>query len=150
MAIDFRETAPPADDEALAATEAAIGLALPAGYRAYLSARNGGFLEASGYFDEDVVVEEIFSAGPTDLRNLGVVEIMYERYAGPRSDQGLAPEFIPAGADPLGNLICVCAEDGMVYFWDHELVGEALRNLGVRFDQFMASLRTEDELSGGS
>lgn len=150
MAIDFRATGPPADDEALAATEAAIGRALPAGYRDYLRARNGGFLAASGYFDEDVVVEEIFSAGPTDVRNLEVVEVMYERYAGPSSDQGLAPELIPAGADPLGNLICVSADDGMVYFWDHEVVGEAHRNLGVSFEQFMAGLRAEDELVGGS
>jgi hypothetical protein len=150
MAIDFREEGPPADDEALAGTEAAIGLALPAGYRDFLRASNGGFLEQSGYFDEDVVVEEIFSAGQTDIRNLDVIEGMYERYAGARSDQGLPTELIPAGADPLGNLICVSAADGMVYFWDHELVGQAHRNLGVGFNEFMAGLRAEDEFFAGS
>ncbi len=64
MAIDFRVEGRAADEEALLATERTIGMALPADYRDYLAARNGGFLITSGFFDEDVVVEEIFSAGP--------------------------------------------------------------------------------------
>jgi hypothetical protein len=111
VAIDFREAGSPADEESLNSTEQKIGLALPGGYRGFLAERNGGFLETSGFFDENVVVEELFSAGPTPVRNLDQTEVMYERYAGPGSDQGLPPFLIPAGADPLGNLICVSADD---------------------------------------
>lgn len=153
MAIDFREAGPAGDEDSLSLTEQEIGLALPADYRGFLAERNGGFLETSGFFDEDVVVEEIFSAGPTPVRNLDRIEVMYERYAGPGSDQGLPPFLIPAGADPLGNLICVSADEadsGTVYFWDHELVQEAHRSLGVDFRTFMERLQSEEELFDGA
>lgn len=153
MAIGFRAAGPPADVGGLSATEREIGLALPAEYRSFLQKRNGGFLETSGFFDENTVVEEIFSAGPTSVRNLDQVEVMYGRYAGPESDQGLSPLLIPAGADPLGNLICVSADEadaGTVYFWDHELVEGAHRSLEVGFRAFMERLQTEEELFGGS
>jgi len=142
--IDFSEAGPPGDEDSLSSTERKIGLALPGDYRGFLAERNGGFLETSGFFDEHVVVEELFSAGPTPVRNLGQIEVMYERYAGPGSDQGLPPFLIPAGADPLGNLICVSADDadgGLVYFWDHELAEEAHRSLDVDFQTFMERLQ---------
>ncbi len=152
MAIDFRAAGPPAEEGRLTAAEQELGLALPAEYRSFLQERNGGFLETSGVFDEDVVVEEFFSAGPTSVPNLDQIEVMYERYAGPDSDQGLPSFLIPAGADPLGNLICVSAHEadaGTVYFWDHELVEDAHRSLNVGLRTFMEHLRTEDEFFQG-
>jgi hypothetical protein len=146
VAITFRAAGPPAEEGSLRTTEQQIALALPAEYRSFLEERNGGFLEAPGFFDEDVAVEELFSAGPTPVCNLDQIEVMYERYAG--SDQGVPPLLIPAGADALGNLICVSADEadaGTVYFWHHELVEDAHRSLDVGFRTFMERLRTEEE-----
>jgi cell wall assembly regulator SMI1 len=145
--LTFEEAAPPASPEQVSATERALGMTLPAGYRDFLELHNGGYLEG-GSFGGEITVERLFSAGETPVEELEDLVSARTTYSGPDSDHDLPDFLLPVGADLFGNLVCVSVaegEAGTVYFWDHEIADpeDAYRSLGVSFEGFIDRLNGE-------
>jgi SMI1 / KNR4 family (SUKH-1) len=100
--------------------EARTSITLPADYRAFLLATNGGKPDPGDFFvpcwgGEFSQVHRFFGIhdGPS-----GNLEEWIVRYR-----DRLPESFIPIGLDPGGNLLLIgVAHDftGHVYFWDHE------------------------------
>lgn len=150
MTPTFEEAAPPVSDEQIAETQRELGVTLPAAYRAFLAEHNGGYLDPA-HFEHQVLVERLFSAGPTPVEELEDLVSARRTYSGPDSDHDLPGFLLPVGGDPFGNLVClsVGAEDepGTVYLWDHEIADPdtAYRSLDTTFDEFFERLEPHEE-----
>lgn len=81
----FEEAAPPASDEQIAATERELGVTFPAAYRAFLAKHNGGYLDPA-HFEHQVLVERLFSAGPTPVEGLEDLVSVHRTYFASGSD----------------------------------------------------------------
>ena len=139
--------------ERLAAFERELGGKLPASYRAFLLAYNGGkpipchFLisEAEG----TDLLDNVYGLhdGPAYAR----LDAAWEVYKG-----RIPAALLPIADDPFGNVICLGrfgAYAGKVYFWDHELELDRRSPFGNvtlianTFTDFLAALRDpEDDL----
>lgn len=114
---------PPAPDEALAAFETALGCGLPADYRQFLVACNGGFLSGALGLDGPSPTGEHVSASIHHVggfREEGYFSLNWRReiYAG-----RIPHNLLWIMDDPGGNAICLGLDGphaGKVYFWDHE------------------------------
>jgi hypothetical protein len=115
---------PPAPQDQLAAFEAQLGQVLPADYRRFLVACNGGwvgekFLEFEGLGSDGSNVGAM-------LHHIGGLrqESHYSLFWNRKCYEGRIPDsLVWIMDDPSGNAICldVAGEHrGRVYFWDHE------------------------------
>ena len=130
MAITVR-TMPPAGESELLRAEAALGVSIPEGYRAFLQATDGG-RPNEGTFSPNVGVTEF----------LGAREIVSVR----SRLRGRLPEtLLPIAGAEGGNYICISVaegQEGAIYFWDHQLEGDgATERLAASFDAFVSQLR---------
>lgn len=121
----------------LAAFEAQLGTQLPADYRQFLSAHNGG----------ELVPDEIVLPG--ERQPFASVDSLFGLHDGPQSleavrenVEGVIPaEVLAFGEDVGGNLLCIGIRGnhrGKVFFWDHNRSGMTL--LAKTFEQFVAAL----------
>ena len=110
----------PADLVRLAAFEAHLGAVLPADYRQFLLAHNGG----------DFLPDQIILPGRSEP--YAAIGSAFGLYDGPyaletvfRNVVGEVPaDLLPFAEDAGGNLFCVGirgAHYGRIYYWDHEL-----------------------------
>jgi hypothetical protein len=108
----------PLDWARLAAFEARLGTALPADYRQFLFAHNGG-----KFVPEEIVLpcqaEPFATLGPLFGLHDGPLslEAVYENVEGE-----IPAEVLAFGEDVGGNLLCIGIRGdhrGKVYFWDH-------------------------------
>lgn len=102
--------------------EALIGAPLPADYRAFLLAHNGGKPNPSGFrfLKSDKTYSESSVAWLYGLQDGGEyfnsLELRYRGYKG-----RMPATILPIGSDQGGNQICISITDvGHIYFWDHE------------------------------
>jgi hypothetical protein len=124
----------PAGDARLAEAERQLGFAIPAAYRAFLQASDGG-RPRQGWFSSRV--------GVTDF--LGVDAVIAEQ----RARRGRVPaDLLPIAHAEGGNLVCIALEakePGAIYFWDHqrEHLGpeQAVERIAGSFDEFASQLR---------
>ena len=105
----------------LQALEQQLGATLPADYREFLLAHNGGcpdpycFPLPGHEADDCGILNQFLGIEPETDRDLLTV---WQRY-----QQRVPANLIPIAWDPGGNLICLAmdaADRGKVYFWDHE------------------------------
>ena len=145
MAIVFKHPNP-TDAASVDAFETRVGRRLPSAFRSLLIAvSNGG---------------EVESAALKSFAPLGVVAMLgIER--GDRLDiedrlslgreEDLTEGLIPIADAEGGNLVCLSLRThdfGAVWFWDHELEGEAAMTLlSDPFEEFIGNLVPYDEIS---
>ena len=132
----------PLDPARLTAFEARIGATLPADYRRFLLAHNGGRL---------VPCEIVL---PGEAEPFASLAAAFGLHHGADSLDRVfdnVKDYIPAeviafAEDEGGNLLCIGIRGehgGRVYFWDHEGAGwEDLMPLAGSFDAFVAALGT--------
>jgi cell wall assembly regulator SMI1 len=122
-------------DSAVARAEAELGLPLPADYRAFLLATDGG-----------TPIEFQFSAV------VGVREFLRLQDALDHRDRlrgGMPESMLPIADDGVGNLIVISLTDGAVYFWNHEIndgTDDPGDRISASFMDFVEHLRTPDPL----
>jgi cell wall assembly regulator SMI1 len=139
----------------IARFEELIDSRLPADYRRFLLAHNGGRPEPSVFsvygqtnkydepFNQSSVVNWFF--GLHDGEHYRLTELLH--WMGDRVPANL----LPIGEDPFGNMICLSLsgpDRGTVYFWDHEDESEegeppTYRNIyfiAKSFDKFLNML----------
>ena len=117
---------PPAPEPRLRAFEAAIGGPLPADYRAFLVATNGGSLGGKLWFigptPEGLKADAgVHHVGGFRREQWFSLERSREVYQG--LDLRIPRELVWVMDDPFGNAICLGVRGrycGKVYFWDHE------------------------------
>ena len=122
--MKIERSLPRLEEARLRELEGLIGSPLPADYRAFLLAHNGGKPSPSGFrFDKkgrgysESSVEWLYGIqdGGEYFNSL---ELRYRGYKG-----RMPPTIIPIGSDPGGNQVCISIAGpdlGHVYFWDHE------------------------------
>jgi len=137
----------PLDLARLAAFEARLGAALPADYRQFLFAHNGG----------EFVPDEIVLPGQT--QPFASMCSLFGLHDGPLSlesvcenvESEIPAEVLAFGEDVGGNLLCIGIRGdhrGKVYFWDHNqsFPGEdepgwiGMTLLAVSFEEFVSAL----------
>ena len=130
----------PLDPARLTAFEARIGAALPADYRRFLLAHNGGQL---------VPCEIVLPGEAEPFASLGAAFGLHHGADALDRVFDNVKDYIPAeviafAEDEGGNLLCIGIRGehrGRVYFWDHEGAGwEDLTPLAGSFDAFVAAL----------
>jgi cell wall assembly regulator SMI1 len=133
MTPQIRDIEPPVSAAQLKAAEHALGVRLPAAYRAFLLQHNGGqpvpdrFRLADGSGPESVAW---FLAVHEREDGLVSLAATYRPY--------LHADLLPIASDPFGNLVCIGTQggnEGKVYFWLHESEpppGEALPHAGCK------------------
>ena len=139
----------------IAAFEQRLGAVLPADYRDFLLATNGGqpepllgfeFSETTG--DESGSLIRYFLCLLPANHPLSIIEMLF----GLDYQGRLVSGYVPIGEDPLGNYVLLSTlphDYGHVYFWDHEEEDEdeaSMCNMSLiapSFTAFMAGL-TED------
>ena len=158
MSVMIVESAPPVTEDDLVQAEAQMGRPIPAAYRTFLLAHNGGRPIGAMF--------EIHGGGGTgnvtDMSRVGWffgintgqhynnLEDVVEIYRG-----RLPANVFPIADDPFGNVIGLSTEGeqaGAVYFWDHELEVEpgetphpdSLRFVAPRFEEFLNSFNHND------
>lgn len=135
---------PAPTEAALGAAEAALGVTLPADYRALLRRSNGGRPEPPtfrplGATEPTEVMGELLAVG-------GEPDLVAEARAYHRR---LPPGLLPIAFDAFGNLICLGVAGpaaGQVFFWDHEDEApdgppslESVRLIANSLDDFLSS-----------
>jgi hypothetical protein len=136
---------------ALDAKARELGVELPAAYRSFLLASNGGKLERTVFaFEEDGVPTEsnlraLYAWGPHPFYALdGKLRV--------RGMPGFPKAALPIGEDSGGNLVClIVGEDaraarGEVWFWVQESATGSdpwagMHRVAGDFDSFLAALR---------
>jgi cell wall assembly regulator SMI1 len=157
MPLRFASPKPPTSESAVAAFEESIGATLPADYRAFLLAHNGGRPKPE-LFDIRWDDPELASGGSTSrvdvFRSLG--EGSLELTKAVRAFHGRIPiGMLPIATDPFGNEVLLgldAARRGQVFFWLHDLPPEyeetdpaTLGFVAPSFDEFVASLREDED-----
>jgi hypothetical protein len=115
-----------ATDESLAEFQRKLGLPIPACYREFLKAHNGGRPSPKGFEFKDaqgkVEKDNIHYFFGLHFGRIGSLAQEFEMYYD-RIPLGL----LPIARDPFGNLVLVkltIKRDAPVFFWDHELESE--------------------------
>jgi len=111
MAVAYRHREPPASPEQIVRLEERLGRALPADYRDYLLAQDGGRLASN-----DRAVDTIFGLGdvPDWASMWDKLDVLKDR---------MPSWLVPVADDAYGNLYAVSlrpSDFGSVWFWDHE------------------------------
>ncbi len=111
MAVAYRHREPPASPEQIVRLEERLGRALPADYRDYLLAQDGGRLASN-----DGAVDTIFGLGdvPDWASMWDKLDVLKDR---------MPSWLVPVADDAYGNLYAVSlrpSDFGSVWFWDHE------------------------------
>ncbi len=111
MAVAYRHREPPSSPEQIARLEERLGRALPADYRDYLLAQDGGRLASN-----DGAVDTIFGLGdvPDWASMWDKLDVLKDR---------MPSWLVPVADDAYGNLYAVSlrpSDFGSVWFWDHE------------------------------
>ncbi|MEO8378057.1 MAG: SMI1/KNR4 family protein [Acidobacteriota bacterium] len=137
--------------EEIGEIESERGRALPGDYRYFVENFPATGLGAYTYFNfnsaERGILSVLFGAAPGDAYDF------YEN--GHAYAESLPDEFVPIGADPGGNLICLSlgeGEYGNVLFWDRErdaFPGSSENRAGIMFcassfSEFVQRLTFED------
>ena len=121
MATRILDSQQPLSESDIAEVESRLGFRLPAQYRDFLLAHNGGrpeprrFAISSEKPDDRSVVHWFFCVKEGNAYDL----LTWAR----RTADRIPPELLPVAIDPFGNLICLSVSGvnvGKVYFWDHE------------------------------
>jgi cell wall assembly regulator SMI1 len=121
MTVKICRAREPLSEHDITQVEVQLGLSLPAGYRNFLLAHNGGRPEPDAFpihnnpSDDHGLVHNFLCIKKEDNYNLTV---WAKRYRG-----RIPSDLLPIAKDPGGNLICLSvsgADVGKVYFWDHE------------------------------
>lgn len=145
----IQEADNPLNEQQLDALEQQLGVTLPAPYRAFLRAHNGGYPEPNAfpiegdYADDHALLDWFLGVRPGQTRDLA-------DYAQRYRDR-VPAGFLPIGYDPGGNLICLVVDgpdSGKLFFWDHEREADSgeqpsydnLAFVAPDFDTFLASL----------
>ena len=114
------------DDAAIAAFESEIGAALPADYRAFLKAVNGGWVGGALLISGQAADGESIDADVHHIGGLRAEPHMDLRTARATYQDWIARiprDLIWIMDDSCGNAICLGVAGkarGKVYFWDHE------------------------------
>jgi hypothetical protein len=144
----IEEQGPSLTDADAAALEARLGKRLPASYRRFLLANNGGIpvpntADVPGLHQSPTDVQELFGLG-LEIGS-SCIDWNIETFVG-----RLDPHLLPVGRDSGGNVFCLslrAADEGAVIYCDLESVygdyGKAppLYQVAADFDQFLSSLR---------
>ena len=143
----LRNPTAPADPESLRRFEAQFSITLPADYRSFLLAYNGGRLDEqnryyyavpSGFAEPYLVIDAIIR-----------LEELPKRF---RSKTLKYPEdLLPVALDHFGNYICLAIEGrdyGNIFFVDHEIFDEETESnltvkIGPSFEGFVDGLSAE-------
>lgn len=158
MTVEIYEACEPLSESDVVQIEAQLGLSLPAEYRGFLLAHNGGYPEPDVFairnnpFDDHGLVHYFLCVEEGDVYNL--IEWV-EDFRG-----RIPPDFLPVACDPGGNIIClsISGKDvGKVYFWDHEEEVEVDEDktpgydnvylIADSFQEFLGSLTTLDSVN---
>ncbi len=151
-AIAIRRSFAPVNEADIADAERRMGRAIPAPYRAFLLAHNGGFPDPDGFVvpahggapGEQGQVKHFF--GVNTGKRVTDIASRFEMYRGRVSDA-----LLPIAAGMGGNLVCLATsgpDKGAVYLWDHEAspqgdgtapYGHAVR-LAPTLDAFLTGL----------
>ena len=115
MNVSYRRREPPATVELVDRLEQRIGRTLPAAYRDYLLAQDGGRLS-----DNSEGLKSIFGLGELSKWSSlwHVLEVYADRHP---------PWLLLVADDECGNLFAISLRDedlGSVWFWDHEEEGD--------------------------
>ena len=86
---------------------------LPVAYERFLSKHNGAKIDAD--FPEEKAPDGLGSALPIMrlVRAENLTKIV-------QNHAGLSNRYIPIGDDGGGNYTCICVEDKMLYYYDHD------------------------------
>lgn len=123
--MDFRTSYPAPDESSLRVLEDALGVPLPADYRAWLQDNGGGVTEDDlKYGTDDLSVEERTHPVVTIFFGLGVADRELD-LGGARGvcDRRLPPEVTPIATNDAGDLVCLALAGehaGSVWSWAHE------------------------------
>ncbi len=131
----IKKKSPPATESEVVAFERMINGKLPADYRDFLLACNGGYVGGRLWFMEPTPTGKIADAG---VHHIGGVRA--ERHLSLRAAFDCYANRIPQDLiwimdDPFGNAICLAFRGphrGRVFFWDHE--HEAPKNGGLTIE----------------
>lgn len=154
MPFEMLDVGPPLTDLRIGVLERKLGIMLPEGYRSFLLRYNGGrptpeFFPIRGFDGNPFGSIHCFKGidWPVSSSN---IEWNYRTYKG-----RIPREFLPVAGDGSGNLICLSfegANNGAVYFWDHDeehsppTYGNVYL-IAETFEKFLNSIYLED-LSG--
>jgi hypothetical protein len=134
-------------DVEIESVESVIEGKLPADYKAFLKANNGGRPEPSVFSFKEHEKMSLTSVHYFFALHSGKIGNLMTRFATLRQRVPLG--FLPIATDPLGNLIligCSSSRLGKIYFWDHEKESEELPSLkniwlvASSFTEFIESL----------
>jgi hypothetical protein len=143
MSVQMTAKAPSPSSEDIATAESQLGVRLPEAYREFVASNNIAKPEANQYRTERVTTSVDHFFGISNIQNDDLVA-QNELYAGRLPKRMLA--IAQAGG---GNLICLSAVNGMVFFWDHEREAtedeepgfENMERLAPSFQEFLKRLQ---------
>jgi hypothetical protein len=121
MMMEFYKTENKTTIDQIKSLETKYGLSFPDEYVNHLLKYNGGKCKPDVFeFDEngnlsESIVNRFFAIYDGKYNNLEDYIIMYKIHK-----IRIPKDFLPIADDPGGNLICISAPNGHVYFWDHE------------------------------
>ena len=142
MNATIAKSGPPVREEELAEVEQRLGEPVPAAYKRFLLAHNGGRPDPRAYiiyghdgapFDEGSVTY-FLGVRPGEIDDLEEHVEIYENR--------IPAHFFPIAVDPGGNLLCISTAGNdaeAVYFWDHEEEANACETPGYDNVYFVAS-----------
>lgn len=138
------------------AIEAYVSLHFPEEYKQHLLRYNGGQCEPSvfSFYENgqltDSVVDWFLAIYDGEDDNLKDYINSYKI-----DEKRMPTSIFPVAHDPGGNLICIDATDGKVYFWDHEKeVDYAVSDdsdysnlylIADSFNEFLSGLREDED-----
>lgn len=118
---------PPAPEDKLHALERELGCTLPADYREFLAACNGGCFKGDFWYNEPLADGRPADVGLHHLhgiRDRDCYSLLWARHCYQSEGEIRIPlDLLPIADDPGGNAICVGIGGehyGKVFFWDHE------------------------------
>ena len=154
--ITFYETKPALSLSQIEEVENYISLKFPNEYKQHLLRYNGGYCEPNVFsFDENghltnSNVDWFLAIYSGEYNNLKSYLDWYKI-----DEKRLPVNILPIAHDPGGNLICIDAADGKVYFWDHEKEVDYtvsddsdysnLCLIANSFNEFLAGLREDED-----
>jgi cell wall assembly regulator SMI1 len=153
MANKLENAGPPLSDRDLDEAAARIGLALPASLRAQYKVADGGRPTKRYFLDADGNDYEVNALRRVKHRVPGV-PLLAETYEMLVQRKQLMPRhFIPFGSDSGGDLYCIHANTGAIFFWaaDRYEPGEpesALSEIAPSLEAFLEGMVTEKEALG--
>lgn len=132
--------AAPVPDEELAATEKALGLALPPALRSFMQRFNGARPRLRCHRDDrhEVEVGTVLPLRPPNARVMSFEATCQRLFARPDFERALVPFATDTGN---ANYFCVDARSGAVVYWLHDDPQSPRRDLAPSLDGFLAGLQ---------